>query len=54
MNLLWSDYRNRMDIKLVHAELSIRMNGDYSCEQFHKHILSETNLLKQIRKNAKY
>ncbi len=54
MNLLWSDYRNRMDIKLVHAELSIRMNADYSCEQFHKHILSETNLLKQIRKNTKY
>jgi hypothetical protein len=54
MNHLWSDYRNRMDIKLVHAELSIRMNVNYSCEQFHKHILSQTNLFKQSRKNAKY
>lgn len=54
MKHLWSDYRNRMDIELVSAELKIRMNGNYSCEQFYKHVLAETQLLKQIRKNGKY
>ncbi|CAF3801355.1 unnamed protein product [Rotaria sp. Silwood1] len=50
---VWTDYRNRMDIELINAELIIRMNGNYSCEGFYKHILSQTSLLKQIRKNAK-
>ena len=54
MKHLWSDYRNRMDMELVNAELKIRMNGHYSCERFYKHILFQTHLLKQIRKNAKY
>ncbi len=54
MKHLWPDYRNQMDIKLVSAELKIRMNGNYSCEQFYKHILTQTDLLKQIRKSTKY
>jgi hypothetical protein len=49
-----SDYRNRMDTELVIAELKIRMSGTYSCERFNKHILSQTHLLQQIRKSAKY
>jgi hypothetical protein len=51
---LWSDYRNRMDIELVNGELKIRINGNYSCERFYKHVLSQTHLLKKIQKNAKY
>jgi hypothetical protein len=54
MKHLWSDYRNQMDVELISAELKIRMNVSYSCEQFYKHILSEKQLLKQIRKNSKY
>ena len=54
MKHVWSDYRNRMEIELVSAELKIRMNGNYSCPKFYHHILSEKTLLKEIRKNAKY
>ena len=54
MKHVWSDYRNRMEIDLVSAELKIRMNGNYSCPKFYHHILSEKTLLKEIRKNAKY
>ncbi len=54
MKHLWSDYRNKMDIELVSAELKMRMNMAYSCESFYKHILSQKHLLKEIRKNAKY
>ncbi len=54
MKHVWSDYRNRMEIELVSAELKVRMNGNYSCQRFYQHILLEKNLLKEIRKNAKY
>ncbi|CAF2265024.1 unnamed protein product [Rotaria magnacalcarata] len=40
MNHLWSDYRNRMDIELVAAELKIRKNADIPCTHFYKFILS--------------
>ena len=42
-----------MDIQPVSAELKIRMNANYSCEQFYKHILTDQHLLQQIRKNEK-
>jgi hypothetical protein len=54
MKHLWSDYRSRMDTELVSAELKIRMNSHYSCEQFYKHVLTQTYLLEQSRKNGKY
>ncbi|CAF4370412.1 unnamed protein product, partial [Rotaria magnacalcarata] len=41
MNHLWSDYRNRMDIELVAAELKIRKNADIPCTHFYKFILSQ-------------
>ena len=50
----WSDYRNKMDVGLVSAELKVRINSNYFCERFHKHILSQTELLEETRKNAKY
>jgi hypothetical protein len=43
-----------MDIKLVNSELKIRLNSNYSCEEFYKYVLSQTHLLKQIRQSAKY
>ncbi len=54
MKHLLSVYRNRTSMELVNAELKIRINDNYSCEQFCKHILYQTHLLKQIRINAKY
>ena len=50
----WNDYRNRMKVELISYELKIRMNSSYSCNKFYKHILTETQLLKQTRQNAKY
>ncbi|CAF4382747.1 unnamed protein product [Rotaria magnacalcarata] len=47
MNHLWSDYRNRMDIELVAAELKIRKNADTPCTHFYKFILSQEDLLKK-------
>jgi predicted component of type VI protein secretion system len=43
-----------MEIKLVSAELKIRMNTKVSCEQLYKHILTDEHLLQQIRQNEKY
>ncbi|CAF1285731.1 unnamed protein product, partial [Rotaria sp. Silwood1] len=48
MNHLWSDYRNRMDMELVAAELQIRKNANISCNDFYKFILSQEDLLKKI------
>jgi hypothetical protein len=39
MKDLLSDYRNRAGMELINAEIKIRMNDNYSCEQFCKHIL---------------
>ncbi len=54
MKHVWSDNPNRLGIELVSAELTIRMNDNYSCQRFYQYILSETKLLKKIWKNAKY
>ena len=43
-----------MDMELVNTQLKTKMNATYSCEQFFKHILTQTYLLKQIQKNVKY
>jgi hypothetical protein len=51
---VWSNNSNRLVIELVSAELTIRMNDNYSCQRFYQYILSETKLLKKIWKNAKY
>jgi hypothetical protein len=50
----WTDYRNKMDVTLVAAELKIRTNCDYSCSYFHDYILSQPSLLKKIRTDGKY
>ena len=50
MKHLRLDYRSRMDTKLVNAELKIRMNSHYSCEQFCKYVLTQIYLLEQSRK----
>ncbi|CAF3251972.1 unnamed protein product [Rotaria sp. Silwood2] len=54
MKHLWSDYRSRMDIELVDAELKIRMNSDYPCAYVYKYLLSQPDLLKKIRTDEKY
>ncbi|CAF4135859.1 unnamed protein product [Rotaria sordida] len=54
MKHAWSDYRNRMDIELVDAELKIRMNSDYPCAYMYKYLLSQPDILNKIRTNEKY
>ncbi|CAF1323796.1 unnamed protein product [Rotaria sordida] len=54
MKHAWSDYRNRMDIELVDAELKIRMNSDYPCAYMCKYLLSQPDILNKIRTNEKY
>ncbi len=41
MNRLWSDYRNRMDIELVEAELKIRKNSSILCAYFYNFLLTQ-------------
>ncbi|CAF3420764.1 unnamed protein product [Rotaria socialis] len=54
MKHCWNDYRNRMNTELISSELKIRINSNYSCNQFYRRVLSEPQLLKQSRQNAKY
>ena len=54
MNHLWCDYRNRMDIELVEAELQIRKNSNIPCAHFYKFILSQDDLFKKIILNETF
>jgi hypothetical protein len=54
MNHVWSDYLNRMDIKLVEAELKIRKSSSVPCAHFCKFILNQEELLKKIASYEKY
>ncbi len=54
MNPLWSDYRNRMDIELVEAELQIRKNSNIPCAYFYEFLLTQEELLKKIASNEKF
>ncbi len=54
MNHLWSDYRNRMDIELVEAELQIRKNSNIPCAHFYDFLLTQEELLKNIGSNEKF
>ena len=51
MRHLWFDYRNRMNIELAAAELKIRMNSDYPSEYLYKYLLTQRDMLKDIRVN---
>ncbi|CAF4931241.1 unnamed protein product [Rotaria sp. Silwood1] len=53
MNHLWSNYRNRMDIELVEAELQIRMNSDIHCSRFYDFLLIQDEVLTKIASNEK-
>jgi hypothetical protein len=54
MNPLWYDYRNRMDIELVEAELQIRKNSNIPCAYFYDFLLNQEELLKRIVSNRKF
>ncbi|CAF4456851.1 unnamed protein product [Rotaria sp. Silwood2] len=54
MNHLWSNYRNRMDIQLIEAELQIRMNSDIHCSHFYDFLLTQDELLTKIATNEKF
>ncbi|CAF1553526.1 unnamed protein product [Didymodactylos carnosus] len=50
----WTDYRNKMDVQLMAAELKLRTNCEYTCSYFHDYVLSQPVLLRKIRTNEKY
>ena len=52
MKHLWFDYLNRMNIELAAAELKIRLNSDYPSESFYKYLLTQRDMLKDIRVNG--
>ena len=54
MRYLWFDYRNRMNIELAAAELKIRMNFNYPSEYLYKYLLTQRDMLKDIRVNENY
>ena len=43
-----------MRLDLVSAELKIKLNTQYSCSEFYDHLLTNQDLLKQIRSSEKY
>ena len=54
MKHLWSDYRNRVDIELVAAELQIRKNVNIPRMNFYNFILNQHDPLKKILSNEKF
>ena len=54
MKYLWNNNRSSMWHDLVSAELKIKLNTQYSCSKFYDHLLTNQDLLKQIRSSEKY
>lgn len=54
MKQSWTDNRNKMDLKLIKAELCTKINYDLSCAEFYEYALSNENLLKNVRNSSKY
>lgn len=54
MKYLCNSNRNCMKHDLVAAELKIKMNTHFTCREFYDYLLSQPDLLKQIRSSDKY
>ena len=54
MKHLVNDYRNRMSLNSITAELQIRRNTSLSCTDMHKYLLSRKELMTAINSNNKY
>ena len=54
MKHLVNDYRNRMSLNSITAELQIRRNTSLSCTDMHKYLLSRKELMRAINSNNKY
>ncbi|KAF0771878.1 protein FAM200B-like [Aphis craccivora] len=55
MNSTWTNSRNKLDIKMVEATLSIKTRfNNKSCEVFYDQILGNKSLLNQIHGSANY
>ncbi|CAF1562881.1 unnamed protein product [Rotaria sp. Silwood1] len=54
MKRLLNDFRNRMSLDSIAAELQIRRNGSMSCTGMYKYLLSQKELLTAIRSNYEY
>lgn len=54
-NSQWTDVRNKLKVETVKAILQVKVNFDgFSCEDMHKYILENRNLIKQIQSGEKY
>ena len=54
MKYLWNNNRSSIRHDLVSAELKIKLNTQYGCSEFDDHLLTNQDLLKQIRSLEKY
>lgn len=53
-NNTWSDNRNRLLIENVKAELQIKVNYTFTCEEFYQYVIHNKRLLKCARSQKKY
>ena len=51
---LWTDEKNRMNLELLNALVSVKKNTDYKCTDFYQSISTNTTLLKKAKEVEKY
>jgi len=54
MNNLWTDEKNRMEIKTVKAMLIVKTFFKETCTEFHDFLIGNQSLLKEIHSSNKY
>ncbi|XP_037504964.1 uncharacterized protein LOC119381046 [Rhipicephalus sanguineus] len=54
MGNLWTDERNQLSVPMVKAELCVRYNLVYSCEEFVKMARENKKLIRAAKSNSKY
>lgn len=54
MKQTWTDNRNRMDVSLVKAELCVKINFNFNCNEFHEYVHRTPKLIKLCQSSQKY
>jgi hypothetical protein len=50
MKKVWTDERNRLNIKMIQVEICIKMNFFLNCHQFKSFVENNDNLIKATKK----
>ncbi len=50
MKKVWTDERNRLNIKMIQLEICIKMNFFLNCHQFKSFVENNDNLIKATKK----